>query len=89
MVWQISESSQGIQFKENLAIRESARKAFHAADNSAALRRAMLSRNTTSSWSICSRRMDNVMENYGKSEGLVWSYAGGGQSFTKAKVLCG
>ena len=39
-----SETSQGIQFKENLAIRESARRAFHAADNNAALRRAMLSR---------------------------------------------
>ena len=39
-----SETSQGIQFREQLNLRESARKAFHQADNSASLRRALLRR---------------------------------------------
>ena len=39
-----SETSQGISFREQLALRESARKAFHSADNNAALRRAVLRR---------------------------------------------
>ena len=39
-----SETGQGIQFREQLNLRESARKAFHQADNSAALRRALLRR---------------------------------------------
>ena len=38
------ENAQGIQFRAQLAMRESARKAFHDADNSAALRRAALRR---------------------------------------------
>ena len=39
-----SESQQGIQFRENLARREAARKAFWEADNHAAVRRALLRR---------------------------------------------
>ena len=39
------ESGQGLRFRTQLAMRESARKAFHSADNSAALRRAALRRN--------------------------------------------
>ena len=38
------ENAQGIQFRAQLAMRESARRAFHDADNSAALRRAALRR---------------------------------------------
>ena len=39
-----SETGHGIRFKQQLAMRESARKAFHSADNDAALRRAALRR---------------------------------------------
>ena len=39
-----AETAQGIQFRKQLAYRESARKAFHSADNDAALRRALLRR---------------------------------------------
>ena len=39
-----SETSQGIQFRKQLACRESARRAFHQADNDSALRRAILRR---------------------------------------------
>ena len=39
-----SETAQGILFQRQLACRESARRAFHAADNDAALRRAILRR---------------------------------------------
>ena len=39
-----AETAQGVQFRKQLAYRESARKAFHAADNDAALRRALLRR---------------------------------------------
>ena len=38
------ESGQGLQFRTQLAMRESARRAFHSADNNAALRRAALRR---------------------------------------------
>eukprot|EP00435_Cladocopium_sp_Y103_P072057 s26_g39.t1 len=37
-----SETAQGLQFRKQLAIRESARRAYHHADNDAALRRAFL-----------------------------------------------
>eukprot|EP00435_Cladocopium_sp_Y103_P018806 s1370_g4.t1 len=39
-----SETAQGLRFRQQLACRETARRAFHSADNSAALRRAMLRR---------------------------------------------
>ena len=39
-----SECGQGILFKNQLALRESARKAFHSADNDAAIRRSILRR---------------------------------------------
>ena len=39
-----SETSQGVLFRQQLALRESARKAFHTADNDAALRRSILRR---------------------------------------------
>ena len=39
-----AETAQGIQFRKQLAFRESARRAFHSADNDAALRRALLRR---------------------------------------------
>eukprot|EP00435_Cladocopium_sp_Y103_P056055 s976_g18.t1 len=39
-----AETAQGIQFKRQLACRESARRAFHQADNDASLRRAILRR---------------------------------------------
>ena len=39
-----AETAQGIQFRKQLALRESARRAFHSADNDAALRRALLRR---------------------------------------------
>ena len=39
-----SELSQGIRFREQLAKREAARKAFHAADNDSSLRRSLLRR---------------------------------------------
>ena len=39
-----SETAHGIQFRKQLACRESARKAFHQADNDASLRRAILRR---------------------------------------------
>ena len=38
------DTANGVRFREHLALRESARRAFHAADNSAALRRAVLRR---------------------------------------------
>ena len=41
----MDENGHGIRFRTQLAMRESARKAFHEADNSMALRRAMLRRN--------------------------------------------
>ena len=86
-----SESSQGIQFKENLAIRESARKAFHAADNSAALRRAMLSRTrphrgqyVPGEWIMLWKTMGNQKGWFGpmqvvihESESIVWLTWGG------------
>ena len=40
-----SETAQGIAFREHLLLRETARKAFHQADNDATLRRAVLRRN--------------------------------------------
>ena len=43
-----SESAQGIAFREHLLLRETARKAFHQADNDATLRRAVLRRNRPS-----------------------------------------
>ena len=39
-----SETSQGVQFRKQLAMRECARRAFHHADNDAALRRSILRR---------------------------------------------
>ena len=39
-----SEHAQGIKFRQQLAYRETARRAFHSADNDSALRRAMLRR---------------------------------------------
>ena len=39
-----AETGQGIRFKQQLAMRETARRAFHSADNDAALRRAALRR---------------------------------------------
>ena len=39
-----SDTSQGIAFRKQLAMRETARRAFHSADNDAALRKAMLRR---------------------------------------------
>ena len=39
-----SENAQGIRFRQQLAYRETARRAFHSADNDSALRRAMLRR---------------------------------------------
>lgn len=39
-----SETAQGVSFREQLSLRESARRAFHSADNNAALRRAVLRR---------------------------------------------
>ena len=39
-----SDTAQGVMFKRQLALRESARKAFHGADNDAALRRSILRR---------------------------------------------
>lgn len=39
-----SEMSQGIRFREQLAKREAARKAIHAADNDSSLRRSLLRR---------------------------------------------
>ncbi len=42
------EHAQGVAFREHLLIRENARKAFHQADNDAALRRAVLRRNRPS-----------------------------------------
>ena len=39
-----SETGQGVLFKQQLALRESARKAFHSADNDAAIRRSILRR---------------------------------------------
>ena len=39
-----AETAQGIQFRRQLSCRESARKAYHQADNDAALRRALLGR---------------------------------------------
>ena len=39
-----SETAQGLQFRKQLACRESARRAYHAADNDSALRRALLRR---------------------------------------------
>ena len=39
-----SESAHGISFRHQLAMRETARRAFHAADNEAAIRRALLRR---------------------------------------------
>ena len=39
-----AETAQGIQFRKQLEFRESARRAFHSADNDAALRRALLRR---------------------------------------------
>ena len=41
----MDENGHGIRFRTQLAMREAARKAFHEADNSMALRRAMLRRN--------------------------------------------
>ena len=41
-----SESAQGLQFRQQLAYRECARRAFHSADNDAAIRKAMLRRST-------------------------------------------
>ena len=41
----VDDNGHGIRFRTQLAMRESARKAFHEADNSMALRRAMLRRN--------------------------------------------
>ena len=81
-----SETSQGIQFKENLALRESARKAFHAADNSSALRRAMLSRTRPSrgqyvpgEWIMLWKTMGNQKGWFGpmqvvihENENIIW-----------------
>ena len=39
-----SEHAQGVKFRQQLAFRETARRAFHSADNDAVLRRAMLRR---------------------------------------------
>ena len=43
-----SDNAQGIAFREHLMLRETARKAFHQADNDATLRRAVLRRNRPS-----------------------------------------
>ena len=86
-----SDTSQGIQFKENLAIRESARKAFHAADNNAALRRAMLARTRPhrgqyppGEWVMLWKTMGNQKGWFGpmqvvihESESTIWLTWGG------------
>ena len=41
-----SDTAQGLQFRQQLAYRECARRAFHSADNDAALRKALLRRST-------------------------------------------
>lgn len=75
----------GLRFREQLAMRENARKAFHDADNNAAIRASGPEKGQARSWHILSRRMGDVLESLRNSQRLAWACKG---SSTRWQIFC-